>query len=109
MRVPAFAQGGRRWYGPKIEGAGEDGLFPLALDSIKVVLAQAKQTEVALQNVAVGDAGAHWEGWGHEGVEVDALELLANQCQTGLLAQVVGKLFEKEFGHVGFTRRVKSR
>jgi hypothetical protein len=39
------------------------------------------------------------EGRVHQGVEVDALQILANQCQTGLVAQVVGQWFDDEIGH----------
>lgn len=31
---------------------------------------------------------------------IDALQILANQCLPGLVAQVVGQLFEYEIGHV---------
>lgn len=44
--------------------------------------------------------------WGC-GFEVDALQMLANQHQTGLVAQVVGELFDDEIGQVLFTRWVK--
>ena len=40
-------------------------------------------------------------------VEVDALQILANQRQTGLVAQVVGQLFDDEIGHGLFTCWVK--
>jgi hypothetical protein len=35
------------------------------------------------------------------------LQILANQCQTGLVAQVVGQLFDDEIGHGLFTCWVK--
>jgi hypothetical protein len=94
MRIHALAQGGRRWHGTQTQCTGEEGILALAFDGIKVVLAQAQQTEVALQDVAVGDTAAYREARVHHGVEVDALQILANQCQTGLVAQVVGQLFD---------------
>ena len=88
--IQALALGRRRWHGAKDQGAGEESVFALAFDGIKVVLAKAQQTQVALEDVAVGDTAAHREGGVYEGVEIDALEILANQGQTGLVAQVVG-------------------
>ncbi|MDZ4187019.1 MAG: hypothetical protein U1D25_02765 [Hydrogenophaga sp.] len=47
------------------------------------------------------------EEFGGCGFEVDALQMLANQRQTGLIAQVVGQLFDDEIGQGLFTRWVK--
>lgn len=44
----------------------------------------------SIQDVAVGDTAADREGRVHQAVEVDALQILANQRQTGLVAQVEG-------------------
>ena len=101
MRVHALAQGGRRGHSTQTQRTGEERVFALAFDGIEVVLAQAQQTEVAFEDVAVGNATAHREGRVDQAVDVDALQILANQCQTGLVAQVVGQLFENEIGHVG--------
>ena len=108
VRVHALAQGGRRWHGPQTQCAGEEGVFALAFDGIEVVLAQTQQAEVALEDVAVGHPRAHGEGRVHHGVEVDALQILPNQCQAGLVAQVVGQLFDYKVGHVVVTCWVKT-
>lgn len=52
MRVHALAQGGRRWHSAQTQGTGEEGIFALACDGLKQVLAQTQQTEAALQDVA---------------------------------------------------------
>lgn len=101
MRVHAFAQGGRRGHGAQAQGTDEVGFVALTFDGIEVVFAQAQLTEVALQNVAAGDATTHREGRDNEGVDVDALQILTNPWRTGLVAQVVGQLFENEIGHAG--------
>jgi hypothetical protein len=43
------------------------------------------------------------EGWGHQAVEVDTRQILADQCQTGLVAQIVRQWFDDEIGHGIFT------
>ena len=53
-------------------------------------------------------AAAHRADRVHQGIEVDALEVFADQGQTGVLAQIVGQLFDDEIGHVCFTCRVNS-
>jgi hypothetical protein len=103
------AQGGSRWRGPQVEGAGEEAILPLALDGLEIVFAQAQQREAALQDVAVGDAPAHRMGWVHEGFELDALEILANQGQAGLVAPLVGQLLDDAIGPGNSTCRVQLR
>jgi hypothetical protein len=98
--VQALAQGGRRRHRAQVQRAGKEGVCALGLDGIKVVLAQAQQAEVALQDVAVGDASAHWESGINEGVQVDALEVFADQGQTRLAAQVVGQLLDHKVAHL---------
>lgn len=105
--VQALAQGGRRGHRSQAQGAGEESVLALAFDGIKIVLAQTQQAQVALEDVAIGDAAAHGVSGVDQGVEIDALEVLANQGQASVLAQVVGQLFDDKIGHGGFTFRVK--
>jgi hypothetical protein len=93
----------------QIQCTGEEGILALAFDGIKAVLAQTQLTEVDLQDVAVVDTAEYREGRVHQTVEVDALQILANQRQTGLVAQVAGQLFDDQIGHGLFTRWVKQR
>lgn len=90
MHIHALAQGGRRWHSAQIQSTDEEGICALAFDSIKVVLAHTQQTEVTLENVAVDNTRADREGRITQAVGVNSLEILANHCQTGLVAQVVG-------------------
>jgi hypothetical protein len=92
--VEALAQGGRRWHGAQVQRAGEEGVCALGLDGVKVVLAQAQQAQVALQDVAVGDARAHREGGVNQRVQVDALQILADEGQARLAAQVISQLLD---------------
>lgn len=103
----SLALASRRWRRVGEDGtlrrckcAGKEGVCALGFDGIEVVLAQAQQAEVALQNVAVGDARAHGEGGVHQGVQVDALEVFANQGQTRLAAQVLGQLLDHKVAHL---------
>jgi hypothetical protein len=57
----------------------KEGIFELAFDGTKIVLAQAQQTEEALQDVAVDDTRSNREGRVDQAVEVDSFEILANQ------------------------------
>ena len=58
------------------------------------ILAQAQQAQVALQDVAVGDARAHREGGVNQRVQVDALQILADEGQARLAAQVISQLLD---------------
>jgi len=87
--IEALAQGKRGRHGAQVQRAGEEGVGALGLNGVKVVLAQAQQAQIALQDVAVGDTRAHRESGINKGVEVDALEVFADECQARLAAQVV--------------------
>ena len=54
---------------------------------------------VRFDNVAVGDAGAHRECRIDQGVDIDALEIFANECQASMRTQIVGQFFDNEVGH----------
>ena len=75
-------------------------IFALIFYGIEIILAQAQQAEVALEYVTVGNARSDREGRVYQCVDVDALQTLANQCQPGLIAQVLGQLFDFKVGHV---------
>jgi hypothetical protein len=91
-----------------MQGTGEESVFVLAFGRIKIAFAQTQQTEIAPQVVAASDTRADRKGQIHQAVDVDALEILANQCQTGVVAQVEGQLFDNEICDVSFTCWVKS-
>lgn len=77
MRIHALAQGCRGRHGAQVQGTGEKGILALAFDRMKIVLAQTQQTEVTLQDVAVGNTPADRKGRINQAVDVDALEILA--------------------------------
>jgi len=58
MCILALAKGGRPRHSAHNQGTGEEGIFTRAFDGIKVVLTQTQQTEVTLQDVAVGNTRA---------------------------------------------------
>ena len=110
--IKALAKGGRGRHGAQVQRAGEEGVGALGLDGVKVLLAQAQQAQLALQDVAVGDSRAHQEGRVHEGVEADTFEILVDECKARLAAQVIGQLLDHKFAYLSsacFTCRVKSR
>lgn len=72
-----------------------------AFDRLEVVLAQGEQGQVALEDVAVGDASTHRVLGINHGGQVDALEQAPNQCQTSVAAQIVGQLFDDKFNRFG--------
>ena len=80
--------------------ANEEGVGAKVLDRIKVVLAQAQQGQVGLEDVAVGNPRADWRGRINQRVDLDGLEILANKCQSCVGTEVVGQLFNNEVGHI---------
>ena len=61
---------------------------------------EMKQTKVALEDVAVGNARAHREGRIDQCVDIDAFEVLANERESGVRTQVIGQSLDKKVGHV---------
>ncbi len=100
LGVQALAQRRTRRHRLQPQRAHEKSVTPKALDGVKVVLAQAQQPEVALEDVAIGNARADREGRIDQRVDIDALEVLANEGQSGVRTQVVGQSFDKKVGHV---------
>jgi hypothetical protein len=49
---------------------------------------------------------ANREGWIDQRIDIDALEIFANEGQSSVRAEVVGQLFKYKVGNVGFTFRV---
>jgi hypothetical protein len=63
-------------------------------------LPKHSRLKVTLQDVAVGDARAHQKGRVNEGVEVDAFQVLADESQARLVAQVVRQLLDQKVTHL---------
>ncbi len=78
-------------------------------DGVEVILAQTQQGQVALEDGAVGNARANRKSRIDHGIDIDALEILADQSQPGVGTEVVGQFFDNKVGHLGFTFRVNSR
>jgi hypothetical protein len=99
MRVHALAQ----------RGAGGDVInaqCPLkkcipskALNRIKVILCDAKQSKVALENIAIGNAAAHGKCAVDKGIEFGAGKVFANHGQSRVGTEVVFELFDNKVGH----------
>ena len=60
------------------------GVAPKVLDGVKVVLAQAQQGHVTFNDLAVGNARANWEGWIGQRIDIDTLEIFANEYQSSV-------------------------
>ena len=100
MGVQTLTQGRTRRNSPQAKSAHEEGVTPKVLDGIEVVFAQTQQGQVALQNVAVGNPRASRKSCVNQRIDIDALEIIANECQTGVGTEVVGQLLDNEVGHV---------
>ena len=96
----ALAQGGTRRNSVQAQGTNEKVVTAKVLDRIKVALAQAQQAQVRFEDVAIDNARAHRKSRISQSVDIDGLEILANKCQTGVGTEVIGQLFDNEFGHV---------
>lgn len=101
--IQTLTQGGTRRNAAQAKSAYEEGVSPKVLDGIEVVLAQTQQAQVAFKDLAVGNARANREGSINQRIEINSLEIFANECQTGMGAEVVGQLFDDKVGHVGLT------
>ena len=95
--VKALAQCGAGRHGTQAQCLVGKALGAKALNSLEVVLAQGEQGQVALDDVAVGDAAAHGVLGIDHGGQVDALEQAPNQGQTAMAAQIVGQLLDNKF------------
>jgi hypothetical protein len=71
--VHALAQRGARWNICQPQSANKKGVGAKVLYRIKVVLAQAQQGKVGLEDVAVGNARANWKGRINQRVDFDEL------------------------------------
>jgi len=98
-RIQALAQRGARRRATKTQSKPCKFVTAKRFNGIKVVLAKAQQRKVALQDVAIGNASTNREFGINQRVDVDAFEVFAHQRQTGVGTQVVGQLFDNEFGH----------
>ncbi len=109
MGVHALAQGGARGDSANAQGAREESITAEGLNRIKVVLALHQQTEVAFEDVAIGDTFARDGKLVVDAlVDSQAFEILTDERQSGVGSQLVGQLFDHEVGHVGLTFRVSS-
>jgi len=99
--IKALAQGGARWHGTQTQGLVRKALGAKAFDGLEVVLAQSEQAQVALEDVAVGDAAAHRVFGIYQGRQVDALEQSPYQGQSALAAELVGQLLDFEVDGIG--------
>ena len=101
MRVHALAQRRARRNAAQAQRTLEEGVVSKALNRIKVALAQAQQRELAFEDLAVGDARAHRKLRIDQRIDVDASEVLADERQSGMGAEVIGQFFDQKVGHVG--------
>ena len=100
MGIEALAQRRTRRLRLQPQRTYEKSVSSKVLDGVKVILAQAQQTKVALEDVAVGNTRAHRKGRIDQCIDIDALEVLANEGQSGVGTQIVGQSFDKKIGHV---------
>lgn len=77
--IHAMAQGGTGRHGAQAQGAHEEGVAAEILDRIKVVLAQVRQAQVALEDIAVGNAGVNREGRIDQRVGLNLFEILSQR------------------------------
>lgn len=86
----------------------EEGIASEVLDGVKVALAQTRQGQSDLEDVAVSNARAHGAQWIDQGVEFNSLEIFAYEYQTGMGTEVVGRLFDNIVGRDSLTFLVSS-
>ena len=79
---------------------GLTNITPKALDGIKVSLAQTQRGQIGFEDDTVGCTRAHGELWINQGVNIKVLEVFADKGQSGVGGEVIGRFFDKKFGHV---------
>jgi len=99
MGIQTLAQGRAGRHILQTQCSLEECVGTEVFDGIKVVLAKTQQAQVGFEDVAIGNAGANWENRIDQGIDVDGLEILANKCQAGMRAKIVGQFFDNEVGH----------
>ena len=101
MGIHALAQRGARRHGTDAQRALEEGVTAKGFNGVEVVLALYQQAQVALEDVAVGDA-ANADGKPpiNPVADAKAFDVLPSQGQTSIRAEVVGQFFDNEVGHV---------
>ena len=108
MGVQTLAQSRARGHHANIERLGKEVVTPKFFNRIEVVLALHQQTQVGLQNIAVGDAADTDRKFAVKGrINFQAFEVLPRQRQSGVGGEVVGQFFDTKVGHVSLTFRVK--
>jgi len=82
--VQTLTKGRTRRNRVQAKSAHEEGVGPKVLDGVKVVLAQTQQNQVTFKDVAVGNARANQKSRIDQCIKIEALEIFANECQTGV-------------------------
>lgn len=98
--VKALAQRGAGGHGAQAQCLVGEALGAKVLNGHKIVLAQGEQAQVALEDVAVGNAATHRVLRVDHGRQVDALEQAPHQSQTTMAAQIVGQLLDNKFNRI---------
>lgn len=80
-------------------GAREEVVVAKVLDGVKVILVQAQQRDIGFEDIAACDTSPDGKCRIEQGFGFGGFEILTNQRQTGVGAEVVGELFANEVGH----------
>ena len=108
MGVHTLTQSRTRRHARQAQGAHEESVAAKVLNGVEVILAKTQQAQVACEDSAVGNTGANRKSRIDHGIDIDALEIFADQCQPGVGAEVVGQFFDNKVGQLEFTFRVNS-
>ena len=79
---------------------------PIAMPTTTASVGNLPSEDLVSLDVAVGDAGAHRECRIDQAIDIDALEIFANECQSSVGAEVVGEFFDNGVGHALLPFRV---
>ena len=93
MAVHALAQCRARRHTIQTQCAHEEGVATKALDGIEIILAKTQQAQVAFEDGTVGNTRANRKSRINQGIDIDALEIFANQCQSSVGTEVIGQFF----------------
>jgi hypothetical protein len=101
MRVHTLAQGRARENSAQAQRTLEEGVASKALDRVKVIFAPTQQGEIAFENLAAGNSRAHRKRRVDLRLDVNAIEVFADERQSGMGAEVAGQFLDNKIGHVG--------
>ena len=106
MGVDALAQSRTRRHPSQVQGRHEEGVVSKVLFLLKSFLPRHSRARVDFEDGAAGNARADRKSRIDQGIDMDAFEILADQRQSSVGAEVIRQLFDNKVDYLGLTLKV---